>query len=136
MRSIKQRLDRFFKKSSIWLSIQIIIFVVISILLMPIIIIFLPVIIHVADRQKRKSADRFPCSNCGDILGNSALELADIEWNRFVSRLQQENPETRFRLNRTIDAICVHCGTQFTYIHSTDTFQNCNEQIVVDRSRS
>jgi hypothetical protein len=126
MRSIKQRLDRFSKKSSIWLSIQIIIFAVMSILLLPIIIVFLPTIVHLADRQKRKSADRFPCSNCGNILGESGMELANIEWSEFVNRLQQDNPGIRFRMNRTIDAICVNCGSRFTYLETLGTFQDCS----------
>ncbi len=121
-RTIKQQIRRFFKSSS-WLSIQIFAFIIVFILLLPIIIPLLPVLVYFDDRQKLKAADRFPCTNCGQILGQPALELADRKWHKLMSRMHSENPDIKFRPpDRTVHAICTRCNTRFTYSAQTKIF--------------
>lgn len=76
------------------------------------------------DLQKRKAADRFPCTNCGHILGAPAIDLADIKQQELIDRMQHEYPNIKLRLApRTVAAICTYCGTQFAYLQKTKTFK-------------
>lgn len=93
---------------------------VLSIILLPIAIVFGTV----GDRQKRKVADRFPCTNCGHIIGSQAIDLANIKQRAAIDRLQREYPKLKSRLPpRTIHAICTRCGTNFKYLEKDKIFK-------------
>jgi predicted RNA-binding Zn-ribbon protein involved in translation (DUF1610 family) len=99
-------------------------FIISIVLLSPIIIPILLILCSIDDLQKRKAADRFPCTNCGHILGSPAIDLADIKQQELIDRLQREHPNMKLRLSaRTVHAICTRCGTQFTYLDKTRTFK-------------
>jgi hypothetical protein len=121
-RKIKQRIRRFLK-SSIGLNIQIFAFAIIFILFLPTIILLLPLLIYISDRQKLKAADRFHCITCGHILGQLALDLADREWNSLYNEILRLTIQRR---TRTVYAICVHCSTCFTYSEQAKTFTMLN----------
>ncbi len=122
-RKIKQRIWRFLR-SSIGLNIQIFAFAITFILFLPIIILLLPLLIYISDRQKLKAADRFHCITCGHILGQLALDLADREWSSLHNEILRLTIQRR--RTRTIYAICVHCGTRFTYSEQAKTFTMLN----------
>jgi DNA-directed RNA polymerase subunit RPC12/RpoP len=70
----------------------------------------------------RKAANRFVCVNCGKTLGVEALRLADREWGEYVQKLMHDNPGVKFRLVRTLDAICPACGTRYSFRERERTF--------------
>jgi hypothetical protein len=74
---------------------------------------------YVNKRLKFQAANRFSCTNCGNILGNSAIELAEIEWNKLIV----EHPLIQKRQSSARnDAICSHCGSKFTYVKLSKIF--------------
>jgi transcription elongation factor Elf1 len=76
------------------------------------------------NRQKNKAANRFPCSNCGNILGKISIDLADAEQSEFMQRVMRENPEMRIQpADQTIYAICSSCGARFTYLNKDRLFK-------------
>jgi len=95
----------------------------IFILLLPII---LPVSLLQSQREKRRMrnlASRFVCLECGEVLGVEAIRLADERWDEIVKAIISRNePGTRLRLVRTVDAICPHCGCQYLYRKVERTF--------------
>lgn len=95
----------------------------IVILLLPII---LPVSLLQSQREKRRMrnlASRFVCLECGEVLGVEAIRLADERWDEIVKAIISRNePGTRLRLVRTVDAICPHCGCQYLYRKVERTF--------------
>jgi rubredoxin len=96
-------------------TIGVLVLVVVLLLFLPVI---LPVVgVSLRNERKRleKAADDSRCPVCGTILGTSALRLADEEWSEYVRRLHREHPGTKFRLVRTLDAICPQCGQRFSF---------------------
>jgi predicted RNA-binding Zn-ribbon protein involved in translation (DUF1610 family) len=95
----------------------------IFILLLPII---LPVSLLQSQREKRRMrnlASRFVCLECGEVLGVEAIRLADERWDEIVKAIISRNePGTRLRLVRTVDAICPHCGCLYLYRKAERTF--------------
>jgi hypothetical protein len=126
-----------FLKSSIWNNIDLCIFglktglSIIGLIVFSIIwigggIVLLPVTTPIYlllkftnDRLKCKAADRFSCNRCGNILGDSAIKLADVEWTKLIVErpsIQKQNSSGRS------DAICTNCGNKFTYKKLSITF--------------
>jgi hypothetical protein len=126
-----------FLKSSIWKSIDLCIFglktglsiiwlIVFSIIWIGGGILLLPITTPtyflfklINDRLKRKAVDRFSCSSCGNILGDSAIKLAEVEWNKLIIErplIQKQNSSARS------DAICNNCRCEFTYKKLSRTF--------------
>jgi hypothetical protein len=98
------------------------------VLAMPILI---PVAIlsQIAYRTRlRKAAKSFACINCGRTLGIEALKRADDVCSEQMRELTQANPGVRFRIQRTLHAICLTCGTRYTFREKERTF-------VVEQSR-
>jgi hypothetical protein len=73
-------------------------------------------------RRLRRVAASFSCQNCGRSLGAEGVALADQEWARQVRELMRQHPGVRFRLLRTVDAICGGCGARYTFSKSGRTF--------------
>lgn len=126
-----------FLKSSIWNNIDLCIFglktglSIIGLIVFSIIwigggIVLLPVTTPIYlllkftnDRLKCKAADRFSCNRCGNILGDSAIKLAEVEWTKLIVErpsIQKQNSSDRS------DAICTNCGNKFTYKKLSITF--------------
>jgi hypothetical protein len=83
---------------------------------------------YVNVRLTYQSANRFFCTNCGNILGDSAIELAEIEWNKLIV----EHPLIQKRQSSARnDAICAHCGSKFTYMKLSRIF-NVNPDALND----
>jgi hypothetical protein len=121
--SIKQRIRRFFK-SSTWQQIEIGIYIITMLVLFPVIIPIVFIIGYFEDRQKQQAADRFPCTNCGKILGTISIDLADTERHKFMQRVLRENPGIRIRpAMRTVYAICSNCQANFTYLKKDKLFK-------------
>jgi predicted RNA-binding Zn-ribbon protein involved in translation (DUF1610 family) len=76
----------------------------------------------VGKRRLRAAAASFACANCGRTLGVDAVTLSDKEWQEFVRTLIRENPGMRYRLVRTVHAICPGCGARYTFRESDRTF--------------
>jgi ribosomal protein L34E len=74
-------------------------------------------------RRLRKAAESFRCSTCGSILGAAAVRRADEVWEAYVRELMRKNPDVRFRLVRTVHAICLSCGTPFKSVENDRTFE-------------
>jgi|SRR5579872_749517 len=72
--------------------------------------------------QLRSFAKRFPCANCGTILGIKSLELADTEWERQLEEMRREHSDVKFKIVRTLHAICANCGTKYRFVKKDRTF--------------
>ena len=94
-----------------------------------VLILGLPVILPLAAllhtremRRRRRTADVFPCVQCGQILGLAALERADTAWAEHVDQMYREHPGYMFRLVRDLDAVCTRCGAPCRYDDKRHTF--------------
>ena len=78
------------------------------------------VLLH--DRRVRRVAESFRCVTCGSALGAAAVRRADKEWKTHVAELRRRQPWAVFRLARTVHAICLACGTHYTWLEDERTF--------------
>jgi hypothetical protein len=87
---------------------------------------YIPIVGYLVRRDEKRKlalAERFPCSQCRRVLGAEALRLADERWARHMTELHRRSPEgVRFRVVRTLDAICPDCGAQYQFLPKTLTF--------------
>jgi hypothetical protein len=68
------------------------------------------------DRRRMQAvAGRTHCERCGATLGVASLRRADTEWTKRIAALQAGRPTMRFRMIRSLWAICAACGTEFDY---------------------
>lgn len=104
------------------LNVLLILVLIVFIPLLPIILPLVSFLQNREDRRKRALAEKFRCLNCNQILGGTALELADKEWFEYVEQLHRDNPGMRFRLNRILDAVCPTCGERYTYREKENSF--------------
>lgn len=91
-------------------------------LLVLMIVIAFPVALPIAivswlwDRRRMQAvAERTPCECCGTMLGAVSLHRADTEWEKRVAALQSARPIMRFRMIRSLWAICAACGVEYDY---------------------
>ena len=75
-----------------------------------------------AERRKRECARNFRCAACGQGLGDTSVDLADAECSAYMDELKRQSPGVRFRVVRTLDAICATCGKRYTYLEKEYTF--------------
>jgi predicted RNA-binding Zn-ribbon protein involved in translation (DUF1610 family) len=130
IRSIEQRIRRFFK-SSTWQNVEIGIYIITMLVLFPVIIPIALTIDYFESHQKQQAAARFPCTNCGKLLGATSIKLADTEQYEFMQRLMRENSGRRIRpATRTVYAICSNCGTKFTYLNKARLFKIDNKNLM------
>ncbi len=76
-----------------------------------------------AERRKGQRVLETPCVRCGEILGQAALDRADAEWSAHMAQLFRDHPGMRFRLVRTVNAVCVACGQAHRYDGKADAFE-------------
>jgi hypothetical protein len=62
------------------------------------------------------------CPACSAFLNERALETADALWARHMTALHEQHPGTRFRIVRTLVAVCSDCGARLGFAPKTRTF--------------
>ena len=103
-------------------------------LLVLIIVILFPVAVPIAmvlwlwDRRRMQAvAERTPCEGCGTRLGAVSLRRADTEWARRVADLHSEQTIMRFRMIRSLWAVCAACGAEYDYDFRSRVFRRVCE---------
>ena len=98
-------------------------------LLVLLILVSMPVMVPLAlvqhawvERRKRQRVATFRCVRCGVVLGPAALALAEAKWSAHVAKLHREHPHVKFRLQRTVWAVCPGCGQAYDYEEATNNF--------------
>jgi hypothetical protein len=93
------------------------------------VVLALPLLIPIAivdqiicKRRLHRAAKSFTCVKCGKTLGKDAVKRADKVWSEHVSELMRTHPGARFRMVKTTDAICLDCGTEYTFREGEGTF--------------
>jgi hypothetical protein len=80
---------------------------------------YIPIVSYLVRRDEKRKlalAERFICPQCRQVLGAEALRLADERWAEHMTELHRRWPEAvRWRIVRTLDAICPHCGAQYQF---------------------
>lgn len=92
--------------------------------------VLLPVIIPLAaflvwrdNARMKRIARTTHCPQCGELLGDDAIERGDAAWRDVMAELNQgADLAIRRRIVRTIDAVCGHCGTACQFISQTGRF--------------
>ena len=79
-------------------------------------------LVHLDQRKLRRVAESTPCAQCGAILGEAALELGDELWRKHMSTLMARNPGVRFRIVRTLFAVCPKCGARYRFDEKSAVF--------------
>jgi hypothetical protein len=110
-------------RKAILTNIKICFTVLAVLILLPIAFPWAMIDFEIKNRQKQAAAAKFSCTECGIILGERGLQLADIQFQEYADRLHAENPDWRFRIVRSIQAICHNCGAEFTYLEQAQTFE-------------
>lgn len=93
-------------------------------------LLFLPIIIPVVgvmnwrdQRRMRALAKIFECKRCGQILGDRSISLADEKWAEILKTVHRADPVAiRYRIVRTLHAICTQCDMRYQYMEKTKTF--------------
>jgi hypothetical protein len=76
----------------------------------------------VRKHRLRKAARAFTCVNCSMTLGVDALARADQEWGNQMREMMRQHPGVKFRILRTLHAICSGCRTRYTFHEKERTF--------------
>lgn len=97
---------------------------VVVLLTLPLLIPVMLVWEAIRERKKRTVASSFACLKCGAILGAAAVRLANEVYKEEMRKLwEQKPPGVKWRLApRTLHAICLACGTRYTYLEKERTF--------------
>jgi hypothetical protein len=109
-------------KRAVLLPAAFLAFAVAFILLSPV---FVPIafLFHARDQKRMYlAAEGFRCIECGAVLGRASIERADDEWERYMDELHRQNPGYRFRVVRTVQAICTKCEKQYRFCETTNRF--------------
>jgi hypothetical protein len=109
-------------KRAVLLPAAFLAFVVAFILLSPV---WVPIalLLHARDQKRMYlAAEGFRCIECGAVLGKASIERADDEWKRYMDELHRQNPGDRFRVVRTVHAICIECEKQYRFCKTTNRF--------------
>jgi hypothetical protein len=112
---------RRFKRAVLW-PVGFFGFAILFIFCLPIL---MPIaLLSYAREQKRMyfAAEQFRCIECSAILGRASIQRADDEWGRYMEELHRQNPGYRFRVDRTVQAICTECGKQYRFCEKTNRF--------------
>jgi hypothetical protein len=87
--------------------------------------ILIPVVgfLHRRDRRRMLTAAcSSNCARCGAILGGASLDRADKAWAEHLAALQRDRPGIRFRLVRSVWAVCTACGARYSFDADIRTF--------------
>jgi hypothetical protein len=92
-------------------------------LALPLLTPFLIVDSFLAERRRKSIAEKSNCVTCGNKLGVKSLERGNEYWREYVRILRRSYPGARFRLVRTVWAICSHCGTAYSFRNNNRKFE-------------
>jgi hypothetical protein len=109
-------------KRNVFLPASIFIFAIAFILLLPL---WIPLVALIHARYQKRMytvAEGFRCHVCGVVLGRASIEQADDEWGKYFDGLHRQNPGYRFRIERTVHAICTECGQSYRFCEKTNAF--------------
>jgi hypothetical protein len=95
--------------------------VVLFILFSPALLLFSLVRHSIYLRRLHAASSKFVCG-CGSVLGKESVRLADEVWHSHVQDLHRKHPGVKFRLCRTVHAICVNCGKTYRFLEKDRTF--------------
>lgn len=73
-------------------------------------------------RRQMLAAKNCVCPCCGYNIGVEGLQEADRRWADHLAILHRKHPQTKFRLIRLFDAICIACGVQLRFRRETGAF--------------
>lgn len=83
---------------------------------------FVAVLVHRDQRKLRRAARRTPCSDCGALLGDAAVALADELWSKHMGTVQARNPQATLRVVRLLFAACPQCGARYRFDEKAEAF--------------
>jgi len=109
---------------------------VVTVVFLPVLIPMAVVLTAVGKRRIRKAARSFACVVCGSRLGGVAVKLADDAVAGQARQWRRDHPYARYRMVRTLHAICPACGTRYAYDETDRTFLREEEFIARFRSPS
>ena len=66
-------------------------------------------------RKLERAIAQCRCPKCGEKLSMESLALADSRWKSHINAIKAEHPGVRFRIARSLDAVCVRCGVGLVY---------------------
>lgn len=94
---------------------------VLLVVLLPVIIPFLAFTQWRDGKRLRALARDFTCLQCGKVMGEQAVALGDAFWRDHMATLQATSPTIRFRVVRTVHAVCPHCGAKYQFMDDNRT---------------
>ena len=103
----------------VWLAVP---FVIVVFLFFPLWFPLLIISVKRDERRLRQVAESFACLKCGAVLGVAGIELANQAVAAAMDELRRQHPDCRFRVVRTLHAICPACGTRYTFLENERTF--------------
>lgn len=75
------------------------------------------------ERRKLVAVTRVSrCPLCSASLDERALETADALWQSHMTALHEQHPGTKFRIVRTLVAVCSQCGARLGFEPRTRRF--------------
>lgn len=98
-------------------------FAILFMLALPLITSYLVVDSFLAERRRKRFAEKSNCVTCGNKLGVKSIKRGNEYWREYVRRLRRSYPGGRFRLVRTVWAIFSHCGAAYSFRSNTLTFE-------------
>jgi hypothetical protein len=81
------------------------------------------IVLHaLQNRRLWKAASTFACVRCGRALGRDALSRADKVWSEHVKDVTREQYAAKFRMIRTVHAVCPDCNSWYRFDEKGRTF--------------
>ena len=89
-----------------------------------IVVILTGVLLAKRERSAQLSAiRRLGCPACAASLSEDSVRSADQLWERHVATLMRHSPGTRFRLVRSLAAVCGACGARLQFDKASRTLR-------------
>lgn len=86
---------------------------------LPVILPYILIADAFADRRRKRDADTFTCTQCGNVLGRASIAKANEIWREHVRELYKRFPGARIHLVLNVWDICSVYGAQYNY-HERD----------------
>lgn len=104
----------------IWAGLAVTLFGILFVVCLPAIIPALAVSQWRDDRRLRAAARVFACLDCGAVIGDKAIRLAEAAWSQHRACMHAENSgvlfkHSRRRIVRRLHAICPRCGARYRF---------------------
>jgi hypothetical protein len=86
--------------------------------------------LHRRDTRRMQAAvTKSRCDDCGAILGIASWQRAGSLWAAHVAAQGRDNPTIRFRLVRSLYAVCGTCEAQYGFDATLRTFPRLPEPL-------